>query len=226
MSAAVRRFFEVTLVVSLLSAPSQAQSDLPPPFPRQNATRLLETDRIVVWDIAWPNQQPTALHRHVYDQVGTYYQRGGRTITTSDGNARQAVTEVGSLSTTRKGTTHVEMGNTAVPLRAVFIELKHDSPSSVLAENVPTHDGARVALDDSRVRVWDIASLKQDVLGGGAGGVVVVYLAAGRIRALHANDSTEEFVVRPGTMRYIPAADRERQTAVDGAPRVVLFELK
>ena len=52
------------------------------------------------------------MHRHVYDQVGTYYARGGRLITTPDGAARAIVTEVGSLSQTRKGTTHIEEGNT------------------------------------------------------------------------------------------------------------------
>src|SRR5689334_2426694 len=94
--------------------------DLPPPFPRQNATKLMENERIVVWNIVWPKGQPTALHRHVYDQVGTYYARGGRVITTPDGNARQAMTEIGSLSTTRKGTTHIEEGTTDPPLRSVF----------------------------------------------------------------------------------------------------------
>jgi hypothetical protein len=87
-----------------------AQSALPPPFPRTNATKLLDTDRIAVWDIVWPKGQPTAMHRHVYDQVGTYYAAGGRLITTPDGAARTTVTAVGSLSTTRKGTTHIEEG--------------------------------------------------------------------------------------------------------------------
>src|SRR5580765_86181 len=83
---------------------ASAQTDLPPPFPRTNATKLLDTDRITVWDVVWPKGQPTAMHRHVYDQVGTYYARGGRLITTPDGVARTTITEVGALSTTRKGT--------------------------------------------------------------------------------------------------------------------------
>src|SRR5947207_15869350 len=67
----------VTIVaVALL----RAQATLPPPFPRTNATKLLDTDRIAVCDIVWPNGQPTAMHRHVYDQAGTYYSRGARLI--------------------------------------------------------------------------------------------------------------------------------------------------
>ena len=83
-----------------------AQVVLPPPFPRTNATKLLDTDRITVWDIVWPKGQPTAMHRTCYDQVGTYYARGGRLITTPDGTARTAITEVGSLSTTERHDTH------------------------------------------------------------------------------------------------------------------------
>jgi hypothetical protein len=105
-----------------------ARQELPPPFPRTNATNLLENDRISVWDIIWPRGQPTVMHRHIYDQVGTYYQRGGRVITTPDGEKRSNTTEVGSLSTTHKGTTHIEEGNTDPPLRAVFIELKQEKP--------------------------------------------------------------------------------------------------
>ena len=58
----------------VVTVTSMAQ-ELPPPFPRTNATKLFENDRINVWDIVWPRGQPTALHRHIYDQVGTYYQR-------------------------------------------------------------------------------------------------------------------------------------------------------
>src|SRR3954463_13728451 len=110
------------LLMSVVVA--SAQVAVPPPFPRINAAQLLDTDRIAVWDIVWPKGQPTAMHRHVYDQVGPYYATGGRLITTPEGVARTTSTEVGALSTTRKGTTHIEEGNTDSPLRAVFIELK------------------------------------------------------------------------------------------------------
>ena len=144
----------VFLAISSLTVAAQ-QSELPPPFPRTNATRLLENERINVWDIVWPQGQPTALHRHPYDQVGTYYARGGRIIRTPDGQARTSITEIGSLSTTRKGTTHIEEGNTDPPLRAVFIELKKGGPSGsppadVGAASFP-REGAKQLLDDDRV---------------------------------------------------------------------------
>ena len=103
----MRRLITPLIFVLLSLTVAAQQPDLPPPFPRTNATRLLDNERINVWDIVWPQGQPTALHRHIYDQVGTYYARGGRKITTPDGESRTNMTEVGSLSTTRKGTTHI-----------------------------------------------------------------------------------------------------------------------
>jgi hypothetical protein len=139
----------------IVMATVMARQELPPPFPRTNATKLFDNDRLNVWDIVWPSGQPTVMHRHIYDQVGTYYQRGGRVITTPDGETRRSTTQVGSLSTTRKGTTHIEAGTTDPPLRAVFIELKQEKPSGLTPAEIGAlvfpREGARRVLDDERV---------------------------------------------------------------------------
>src|SRR4029450_11076248 len=104
-------WFLVLAAAAQLATPVPPVGDnqsLPPPFPRPNATKFVETGRIVVWYIVWPKGQPSPLHRHVYDQVGTYYQPGGRAITPLDGKPSQNTTPVGNISTTRKATTHVE----------------------------------------------------------------------------------------------------------------------
>jgi hypothetical protein len=207
----------------------QPSSPLPPPFPRTNATKLLETDRIVIWDIVWPNGQPTALHRHIYDQVGTYYARGGRTITSPEGAARQAMTEVGSLSTTRKGTTHIEMGNTDPALRAVFIELKREGPSGL----TPLPDsgnsgrpGVAQRSTDERVVVWDYTQGMGEFAFRAASDTVFVYLGDGRLRIAGENGTTRELAVHAGTMRYVERGTREREVLVEGTPRVIAFEIR
>src|SRR5262245_35051551 len=150
----------ISFLVIVLTLPVRAGQNYPPAFPRTNAVKLLETDRFVVWDIVWPKGQPTPLHRHVYDQVGTYYAPGGRIITQPDGSSRSATTPIGALSTTRKGTTHIEEGSTDPPLRAVFIELKYEKPSGLLSEpsGIPPafpREDSKVLLDDERVTIWD-----------------------------------------------------------------------
>jgi hypothetical protein len=209
-----------------------AQQELPPPFPRQNATRLLETDRVNVWDIVWPKGQPTALHRHIYDQVGTYYIRGGRVVTTPDGQARSNVTEIGSLSTTRKGTTHIEEGNTDPPLRAVFIELKKDTPSGLPAADVGPQsfprEGAKQVLDDDRVTAWDCtwAAGPQGLRYRAARDTVIVFLGAGTLRATPGTGATVTIPVSAGTMRYLARGSDETLDMLNGSPRALLFQLK
>ena len=212
---------------------ASAQVALPPPFPRANATQLLDTDRITVWDIVWPKGQPTALHRHVYDQVGTYYAKGGRVITTPDGAARAIITEVGSLSTTRKGTTHIEEGNTDPPLRAVFIELKQETASGLPDVEVGgpapfPRDGGKQILDDNRVTAWDFlwASGSQGLRYRPARETVIVWLGAGKVRRTQHGNAATEGDIKAGTMHYLPAGADETVEVVSGSPRAILFQLK
>ena len=223
----------LALLLFVSVATLAAQQELPPPFPRTNATKLLETDRITVWDIVWPKGQPTAMHRHPYDQVGTYYARGGRLITTPDGQARSNITEVGSLSTTRKGTTHIEEGNTDPPLRAVFIELKKDTASGLPAANVGgtpafPREGAKQLLDDDRVASWDYtwASGPQSLRYRPAQETVIVWLGDGTVRVTPATGAASTMVVKPGTMRHLDRGAAETLEMVGGSPRALFFQLK
>jgi hypothetical protein len=206
---------------------------LPPPFPRTNATKLFENDRINVWDVIWPKGQPTVLHRHIYDQVGTYYQRGGRVITTPDGEKRSNLTEVGSLSTTPKGTTHIEEGNTDPPLRAVFIELKQENPSSLAPVEVGAaafpREGARQLLENDRVTAWDYASWAP---GPGslkflaARETIIVWLGDGSLRVTRFAGSTTTVRVKSGTMRHLDRGSDDMLEMTKGSPRALFFELK
>jgi hypothetical protein len=221
----------ITLCLTCVAILS-AQPALPPPFPRVNATRLLDTDRITVWDIVWPKGQPTPMHRHVYDQVGTYYARGGRLITTPDGVVRANVTEVGSLSATRKGTTHIEEGNTDPPLRAVFIELKHEIASGLPDADVGPpafpREGAKQILNDDRVTAWDYTwtSGPQGLRYRPAWETVIVWLGAGTLRVTQGGGATSASEVNAGTMRHMPRGANETIEMFKGSPRVILFQLK
>lgn len=221
------------LATSLLTLALATQS-YPPPFPRANAVRLMENEHIAVWDIVWPKGQPTALHRHVYDQVGTYYQAGGRVITTPDGQTRGTTTEVGRLSTTRKGTLHIEEGATDPPLRAVFIELKHDGPYGPADGGTPAgltpivpRGAEKPAFEDDRVSIWD-----RTVVHGSSDSfryprdTVVVWLSPGIVRWVPTSGPAETWRVVAGQMRHMPRGTAGVETVVEGDPRAIVFELK
>jgi hypothetical protein len=217
-------------IISFGMMAAVAAQSYPPAFPRTNATKLLETDRFVVWDIVWPKGQPTPLHRHVYDQVGTYYAAGGRVITTPDGTKRSAMTEIGALSGTQKGTTHIEEGTTDPPLRAVFIELKQEKGSGVpeAAGEVPAafpREGARSLRDDERVAVWDYTWT-----AGSAGArrypreTVIIWLGKARLRVAAQRGQPALVDVEPGRIRHYTPGQIENLEVLDGAPRSLIVQ--
>jgi hypothetical protein len=223
----MRGLLTIALTVGL------AAQSYPPAFPRANVTNLMENDRIAVWDIAWPKGQPTPMHRHLHDQVGTYYAPGGRAITTPDGATRQTTTEIGALSTTKKGTTHIEEGTTNPPLRAVFIELKQDRPSG--SAETPSRlppvfprGGATQLLDDERVTVWDY-TWKPGVHGALSRyprDTVIVWLAKGTMRVTPEGKPAAMTAVSPGKMQFYAGGSAEVADAVDGSPRAMIFAFK
>jgi len=229
----MRHLPRVLFALALFTVCPVGAQTYPPAFPRTNVTKLLETDRIVVWDVVWPKGQPTALHRHVYDQVGTYYQTGGRIVTTPDGASRSTTTQVGALSTTRKGTTHIEEGATDPPLRAVFIELKNETGSGQpeIVSNTPSVfalGGRTPRLDDDRVLVWDVAWIR------GAPGVeslysrdtILVWLDKGTMRLTRQGGLPIVVDVAPGQIRRHSRGAIETAEAIAGSPRAMLFAFK
>jgi hypothetical protein len=209
--------------------PARDNQALPPPFPRPNATKLLETDRLVVWDIVWPKGQPSPLHRHVFDQVGTYYQAGGRAITQQNGTRSENTTAVGAISTTRKGTTHIEEGITEPPLRAVFIEMKSDTPSTQSGERglAPPRPGARQVHSEERVTAWDVTwstgtapsiSYSRDT--------VVVWLGSGTFRVTKNGQTPDVVSVKPGSTWYRTSGTVESDELTAGSPRAIIFEFR
>jgi hypothetical protein len=226
-----RRQMFVAGVLLAASVVAGAQT-YPPAFPRPTAKKLFETDRIVVWDIVWPKGYATPLHRHVYDQVGTYYATGGRTIITPDGEKRSSTTPVGALSTTKRGTTHIEEGASDPPLRAIFIEMKQDTgsgqPEAAAAAQPPwIRDGVKALLDDERVVVWDY-TWKSGAPAAAAytRDTVAVWLSAGKIKVTPQGGSASVVDVVPGQVKRYARGVAENVEVLEGSPRQMIFAFK
>ena len=46
--------------------------EYPHAFPRPGATLLLENERVLVWEVVWPDGAPQVYHRHQYDMTGVF----------------------------------------------------------------------------------------------------------------------------------------------------------
>src|SRR5437764_15473168 len=66
-------------------APYPNTTGYPNAFPRPGSKKLLENDRVVVWDYTWAPGVATAMHFHDKDVVVVYLADGALTSTTPDG---------------------------------------------------------------------------------------------------------------------------------------------
>jgi hypothetical protein len=131
---------------------------LPPAYPRAGTTKLLENNRVIVWDISWLKQQ-YALHRHPYDLTGVYYTDGDRTIVSESGERRPVHTAAWETAFQLKGVTHIEEGASDSPLRAVFVEMKEPSASGAMdSAATPAafpNGGGKQLRDNERSTLWE-----------------------------------------------------------------------
>jgi hypothetical protein len=117
---------ERTVVIDLKDHPLPSianTSGYPLAFPRANAKKLLENDKVVVWDSVWHTGKPTPMHFHDKDALVVYEATGALQSTSADG--KQVVSDFhdGQIRFSPRDHTHTEVlvGGQG---HAVIIELK------------------------------------------------------------------------------------------------------
>jgi hypothetical protein len=145
------------LIAAALMLLLQTQT-LPPPYPRDGTTKLLENDRVIVWDVSWL-QQSYPVHRHVYDYTGVYYTNGDRIIVSERGARSPSTSVAWDTFFFRRGVTHSEEGASDDPLRGVFLEFKEPDPLGVVDSDTKTPAFPGVAgksvRESERVVIWE-----------------------------------------------------------------------
>jgi hypothetical protein len=203
----------LTALVSVLAQVATPPASLPPAYPRPGATKILDNDRVQVWNIAWLKGQPSPLHRHRYDLVGVYYEPGDRMIISPEGAKRPVSTKAWEIAFQREGVTHIEEGVSDAPLRAVFVEMKQPSPYGVetTTNDVPEfpRGDATQRLDNDRVTVWEYTHAPAPARHRHARDTVVVTIDGRTPRAI-----------------WVSRATLHADEGTGNASRVYAFELK
>ena len=114
----------LVVVAGSISIGSQGSGNYPPQFPREGATKVLENDRVVVWDVTYTKGQVLPIHEHLNDFVAVTLQSGTRKITSLEGKETLSQDKFGVATFTKKGAIHKEEGASDVPTRKIFIWLK------------------------------------------------------------------------------------------------------
>jgi len=115
-----------TIVIDLKAAAAPKYdntSGFPSAFPRPGVKKILENDRVVVWDYTWTPNEPTAMHFHDKDVVVVFLQEGALKSTTPDGQSSTNELTPGQVQFNRGNRVHTEVlvkGSS----RAIITELK------------------------------------------------------------------------------------------------------
>jgi predicted metal-dependent enzyme (double-stranded beta helix superfamily) len=92
-------------------------------FPREGARKLLDNDRVVIWDYAWTPGKPTPMHFHDKDVVVVYLGTGDLSSTTPDGKTTVSSSVFGQAKFNPRDRTHSEQ-LVKGSQRVIAVELK------------------------------------------------------------------------------------------------------
>ena len=104
-------------------APIENKTGYPVGFPRPGSVKVLENDRVIVWDYTWAPGVPTPMHFHDKDVVVVFLQDGDLKSTSPDGKSVVNEYKAATVRFSPRDRTHTE---TLVrgQQRAIITELK------------------------------------------------------------------------------------------------------
>jgi hypothetical protein len=89
-------------------APIANPSGYPLAFPRPGSKKILENDRVMVWDYTWTPGVATPMHFHDKDTVVVFLGDGEMKSTTPDGQAKVTSLTFGEVQFNLRNRTHTE----------------------------------------------------------------------------------------------------------------------
>jgi hypothetical protein len=151
----------VLAVAAVFSAQAQPAKELPPGWPRAGATLLVENDRGAAYNVVYPKDQPTPLHRHRYFFAGLDLNTATIKVTQPDGKFDSHPVIKNHMWYLPKDLTHREMSTTDPGRHTVVIDIKDKNvPEAANTTNLPTNKYATYQnkiVDNDRVTIWDCA---------------------------------------------------------------------
>jgi hypothetical protein len=216
-----------TFLLGYLAAPSFAQT-YPPAYPRPNATKIIDNDRVNIWDVYWVKDQPTPLHTHAIDQFSITLRGGLLRVSPAGGPWGEAhMSKTGTVNFVPAGTTHMEEGMSDIPQHKIMLEVKPSPPNPQVHGTSPG-EGAAKLFENARLVAWDLTWKQGQTISRPREDLdsVTVFLDGGTIQST-GNDASMNIVRKSGEAVYaahgVPA---HMEKAVSGTPHAVIVELK
>jgi quercetin dioxygenase-like cupin family protein len=221
------------LAAVMVLVASTAGQQIPPAFPREGAKKILENERVIVWDVQLPKGQRAAMHTHPYDIVSVTITPGGHEDHGADGASENRLFKAGDVRFTPKGRTHFEVGLTDPPRRAIITELKPVAPRPApAASKYPPafpREGAAKILENDRVILWDVTLANNHRSEPHAHGydAMSVTLAGGVVRDVGLDGAVEERRFETGDVQFQAGGRIHASEGASDIPRrAIVIEFK
>jgi hypothetical protein len=141
--------------------PAPPNKDLPPGWPRPGATLLVENDRGAAYNVVYPKDQPTPLHRHRYFFAGLDLNTATIRVTQPDGKSALHPVIKNRMWFLPKDLAHQEMSTTDPGRHTVVIDIKDKHvPEAANTSGLPAGkyaDSQSKVVDNEHVIIWDCA---------------------------------------------------------------------
>ena len=149
------------LLVPMGIGHAQPPKDYPPGWPRAGATLLVENDRGAAYNVVYPKDQPTPMHRHRYFFAGLDLNTATIRVTAPDGTSALHPVIKNRMWFLPKDLVHQEMSTTDPGRHTVVIDIKDvHIPEATNTTKLPAETFANYqvkVVDDDKVVIWDCA---------------------------------------------------------------------
>jgi hypothetical protein len=210
-----------------------AKEDLPPGWPREGATLLVENDRGAAYNVLYFKDKPTAMHRHRYFFAGldlnTASVVGKRPGDTEWGQPGPVVKD--RMWYLPKDLTHAEMTVTDPGRHTVVVDIKDKSvPEAANTTSFPTNKYAPYqtkVVDNDRVIIWDCAwSARPGEVSFDNRDMFIAFAEGGDLSIAESGQPAKVQHYDAGQAIFLPAGHARAITAKSGAIRAMLVEVK
>jgi hypothetical protein len=211
-----------------------AQSALPPAWPREGATKLIENERVIIWETIWKKDVAQPLHEHKYDLTGVFLRWGRIKVTRPDGtvsdNPEPFPVPRGYFQA--KGVVHKEEGIGEPERHAISVEIKDYIPPALAPKaGFPLafpREGAEQVLDNERVTIWDYRwpTGRAVPVHFHDKDAIIVYIEPGTVLNKDLEGREEKSVRAYKDVVFRPRNRVHTEEAISGTPRAMIIELK
>lgn len=211
---------------------AQSAKEYPPGWPRPGATLLVENDRGAAYNVVYPKDQPTPMHRHRYFFAGLDLNTATIKVTQPDGKFDLHPVIKNLMWFLPNGVTHQEMSTTDPGRHTVVIDIKEKHVSEAAnTTNFPTDkyaDYQNRVVDNDRVAIWDCAwsAGANGVTGFNSRDMFLAFAEGGDLSIATPGQSAKVQHYDAGQAIFLPGGQARTIGSAGGTIHVMLVEVK